>query len=188
MDNNIYTQIGMVLIIALASKNAILIVEFARELRLAGRSIREAAVGGRADAVPADHHDELRVHPRRAAAGVRDRRRGGEPAVARHRGVRRDDHRDRAGGVLRAGVLRRDPVADRVEERPAETAARRGIHAPHEAEPPDATDQPAEPTPPLPLPVSVVPPSAVPPQPNGPDGPPAETKKPPARPGESKPK
>jgi hydrophobic/amphiphilic exporter-1 (mainly G- bacteria), HAE1 family len=44
MDKNIYTDIGIVLIIALASKNAILIVEFARELRLAGRSIREAAV------------------------------------------------------------------------------------------------------------------------------------------------
>ncbi len=43
-DNNIYTQIGIVLIIALASKNAILIVEFARELRLANRSIRQAAV------------------------------------------------------------------------------------------------------------------------------------------------
>ena len=43
MDNNIYTQIGIVLIIALASKNAILIVEYARELRLAGRSIRQAA-------------------------------------------------------------------------------------------------------------------------------------------------
>ncbi len=43
-DNNVYTQIGIVLIIALASKNAILIVEFARELRLAGRTIRQAAV------------------------------------------------------------------------------------------------------------------------------------------------
>jgi len=43
-DNNMYTQIGVVLIIALASKNAILIVEFARELRLQGRSIHEAAV------------------------------------------------------------------------------------------------------------------------------------------------
>ncbi|WP_435021319.1 efflux RND transporter permease subunit [Tundrisphaera sp. TA3] len=44
MDNNVYTQIGVVLIIALASKNAILIVEFARELRQKGRPILEAAV------------------------------------------------------------------------------------------------------------------------------------------------
>ena len=44
MDNNIYTQIGIVLIIALASKNAILIVEFARELRQKDRSIIEAAI------------------------------------------------------------------------------------------------------------------------------------------------
>ncbi len=44
MDNNIYTQIGIVLIIALASKNAILIVEFARELRAHGRPILDAAV------------------------------------------------------------------------------------------------------------------------------------------------
>lgn len=43
-DNNLYTQIGVVLIIGLASKNAILIVEFARELRLRGRSIHAAAV------------------------------------------------------------------------------------------------------------------------------------------------
>jgi HAE1 family hydrophobic/amphiphilic exporter-1 len=41
----VYTQIGIVLIIALASKNAILIVEFARELRRdQGRTIRDAAV------------------------------------------------------------------------------------------------------------------------------------------------
>jgi len=43
-DNNIYTQIGIVLIIALASKNAILIVEFARELRIQGKSILDSAV------------------------------------------------------------------------------------------------------------------------------------------------
>jgi HAE1 family hydrophobic/amphiphilic exporter-1 len=43
MDNNVYTQIGIVLIIALASKNAILIVEFARELRARGVGLREAA-------------------------------------------------------------------------------------------------------------------------------------------------
>ena len=43
MDNNVYTQIGIVLIIALASKNSILIVEFARELRSRGIPIRQAA-------------------------------------------------------------------------------------------------------------------------------------------------
>jgi len=43
-DSNLYTQIGLVLMIALASKNAILIVEFARDLRREGMSITEAAV------------------------------------------------------------------------------------------------------------------------------------------------
>ncbi|MGC3971803.1 MAG: multidrug efflux RND transporter permease subunit [Pirellulales bacterium] len=44
LDNNLYTQIGIVLIIALASKNAILVVEFSRDLRLRGDSILDAAV------------------------------------------------------------------------------------------------------------------------------------------------
>ena len=43
-DNNVYTQIGLVLLIALASKNAILIVEVGRELRAHGTPILEAAV------------------------------------------------------------------------------------------------------------------------------------------------
>jgi hydrophobic/amphiphilic exporter-1 (mainly G- bacteria), HAE1 family len=44
IDNNLYTQIGIVLLIALSAKNAILIVEFARELRDEGKGLAEAAV------------------------------------------------------------------------------------------------------------------------------------------------
>ncbi|BBK38044.1 multidrug efflux RND transporter permease subunit [Allostella sp. ATCC 35155] len=43
-DNNIFTQIGLVVLVGLSAKNAILIVEFARELEYAGRTPREAAV------------------------------------------------------------------------------------------------------------------------------------------------
>lgn len=43
-DNNIFTQISLFVLAGLACKNAILIVEFARELEHQGRSIVEAAV------------------------------------------------------------------------------------------------------------------------------------------------
>jgi HAE1 family hydrophobic/amphiphilic exporter-1 len=43
-DNNLYTQVGLVLMIALASKNAILVVEFARDLHHGGMSVADAAI------------------------------------------------------------------------------------------------------------------------------------------------
>jgi multidrug efflux pump len=43
-DNNVFVQVGLVVLMGLACKNAILIVEFARELELQGRSIVAAAL------------------------------------------------------------------------------------------------------------------------------------------------
>jgi multidrug efflux pump len=44
MDNNIFTQIGLIVLVGLASKNAILIVEFAKQLEDTGKSAVEAAI------------------------------------------------------------------------------------------------------------------------------------------------
>ena len=44
MDINIFTQIGFVVLVGLASKNAILIVEFAKQLFEQGKPLREATV------------------------------------------------------------------------------------------------------------------------------------------------
>lgn len=43
-DNNIFTQIGLMVLVGLSAKNAILIVEFARELEMNGRGPLEAAI------------------------------------------------------------------------------------------------------------------------------------------------
>jgi hydrophobic/amphiphilic exporter-1 (mainly G- bacteria), HAE1 family len=44
LQNDVYCQIGLVMLIGLASKNAILIVEFAEQLRVQGMSVVDAAV------------------------------------------------------------------------------------------------------------------------------------------------
>ena len=64
MDINIFVQIGFVVLVGLASKNAILIVEFAKQQREAGRAAARGDAGGVPAAAAADPDDELRVHPR----------------------------------------------------------------------------------------------------------------------------
>jgi multidrug efflux pump len=43
-DNNVFTQIGLIVLVGLSAKNAILMVEFARELEFAGRTPLQAAI------------------------------------------------------------------------------------------------------------------------------------------------
>jgi len=43
-DNNVFVQVGLVVLMGLACKNAILIVEFARELEMQGKGIIESAL------------------------------------------------------------------------------------------------------------------------------------------------
>jgi HAE1 family hydrophobic/amphiphilic exporter-1 len=78
LDNNILTQIGMVVLIGLAAKNAILIVEFARQGEERGLSPVDAAI--------AAAHTRLRPILMTSAAfilGIHSRQRAGRSCVTR---------------------------------------------------------------------------------------------------------
>ena len=93
--NNVFAQIGLIMLIGLAAKNAILIVEFAKMELEAGKPLMEATMYGREAALPPDSDDGLCVHPRcrTAADRVRRRRRRAQGhGNDRLRGHARRDH------------------------------------------------------------------------------------------------
>ena len=109
-DNNILTQVGFIVLIGLAAKNAILIVEFAKQLEDSGRNRFDAAVEAARLRLRPILMTSLRLHPRRDAAGLGGRRRRRAAPGARHRGVLRHDRRDVLRPDLHAGVLCGHPL------------------------------------------------------------------------------
>ena len=117
-DNNILTQVGFIVLIGLAAKNAILIVEFAKQLEDQGRDRWTAAVEAARLRLASDPDDVARLHLRRHAAGLGDRRGSGAAPDPRHRGVCRHDRSDRVRPGLHADLLRGLPL-DRGKDAPA---------------------------------------------------------------------
>jgi len=124
LDNNILTQVGFIVLIGLAAKNAILIVEFAKQLEDRGRDRRAAAVESARLRLRPDPDDLVCLHLRRHAAGVGDRRRLRIAPGARDHRVLRHDRRDPVRAYLHARLLCDRPL-DRPTGKPAPAATER---------------------------------------------------------------
>ena len=124
LENDIYFQIGMLTLVGLAAKNAILIVEFAMMKYHEGMPLAQAAVEGAKLRFRPIIMTSLRADLRRAAARDQHGRRRGEPSLARHQRHRRhaggDVHRD----VLRAAVLPLDRGLGSMRAQASRRAAR----------------------------------------------------------------
>ena len=107
MTNDVYFQIGLVTLLGLAAKNAILIVEYASLKHHEGHERIGSGPRGGAAAFPADHHDVAGVHSRRAAAGVFQRCGRCGATLGGHR---RDGRH--AGGDVPRDLLRADVLQD----------------------------------------------------------------------------
>ena len=70
MDDNIFTQIGLVVLVGMGAKNAVLIVEFAKQQQEHGKDRLEAAIEAATLRLAADPDDVVRLHLWRDAADV----------------------------------------------------------------------------------------------------------------------
>ncbi len=57
MPNDVYFKVGLITIMGLSAKNAILIIEFAKDLQAAGQGAHRVCPGACSSAFPSHHHD-----------------------------------------------------------------------------------------------------------------------------------
>ena len=130
LPNDVYFTVGLITIIGLAAKDAILIIEFAKDLRAQGKSLIEATMEACTLALPSDPDDRPCLRLRRAADGGRERCRRREPAGARHQRDGRHDRGGGAGALDGAGVFRRRAADARARQERMEPVGEPEMHGP----------------------------------------------------------
>ena len=120
---NLYSQIGMILLIGLVTKNSILLVEYINQLKERGLDTVDGGARGGPHPAPADSHDVGRHDHGRDADRLRARRGLDQPPAAglRHRGRRA--LLDAAHAVRGAGRVRDLRRAARAGRRPLSAPA-----------------------------------------------------------------
>ena len=109
LPNDVYFQIGLLTTLGLTTKNAILIVQFAKaRVEEEGMGLARSDFGRGQIAVPSHHHDLAGLRIRRPAAGVCERSGCRRAKGHRHRGARRRGDLHLPGDSVCAALLRVD--------------------------------------------------------------------------------
>ena len=106
IENDVYSQIGLVMLIGLAAKNAILIVEFAKHEYEQGKPLAEAALEGARLRLRPILMTSFSVHSRLRAALDSNRRRLSGPPDHGHNRNRRHGGRHRDCHIHHSGTIR----------------------------------------------------------------------------------
>jgi hypothetical protein len=120
MTNDVYFQIGLVTLLGLAAKNAILIVQYASQKVHEGMSASAGRARGGAAALPADHHDLAGLHPLACVPLAFSSARRRRATLGRHGRDGRHARRHLPRDLLRADVLQDHHGARLREQRSTE--------------------------------------------------------------------